>query len=124
MLSINHRKNTTVIKEYILHKSQEELFFLKTGQKIEEAEQSQMFGKLCFKINKKAFVCYFERSMVFKLSGDIHHRAISLKGSKLFDPSGKNRPMKEWIQVPFEYNSLWEEFAYAAADYVAGKINS
>lgn len=25
------------------------------------------------------------------------------EGSQLFDPSGKKRPMKDWLQVPFDY---------------------
>lgn len=38
--------------------------------------------------------------MVFKLTGGIHQEALSLDGSQLFDPSGKKRRMKEWVQVP------------------------
>lgn len=56
--------------------------------------------------------------MVFKLSGESHLKALSLKGSQLFDPSGKNRPMKEWVQVPFEYSEQWSTFAKAAMEYV------
>jgi len=37
--------------------------------------------------------------MVFKLTDKIHADALSLDGSELFDPSGKKRPMKEWVQV-------------------------
>lgn len=54
-----------------------------------------MFGKPCFKVNKKAFICFFQNEMVFKLFGEVHKDALSLDGSQLFDPSGKNRPMKE-----------------------------
>ena len=53
--------------------------------------------------------------MVFKLLGEMHSEALSLDGSQLFDPSGKNRPMKQWVQVPFDYNDLWLKFAKAAA---------
>ena len=98
----------------------EESQYLRAGQSVKGAEQSQMFGKPCFKINGKAFVSFFQESMVFKLSGDDHKEALSLKGSKLFDPSGKGRPMKEWIQVPFDHSKKWEKFAKAAAKYVAG----
>ena len=57
--------------------------------------------------------------MVFKLklNSEIHQEALSLDGSKLFDPSGKNRPMKEWVQVPFDYKNKWEAFAVSAFDY-------
>jgi len=41
-----------------------------------------------------------------------------LDGSKLFDPSGKYQPMKEWVQVPFDYIDRWSDFAQLAHDYV------
>ena len=98
----------------------EELFYLETGRAIHGAEQSQMFGKPCFKTNGKAFICFFNGQMVFKLRGDAHSRAISLRGSQLFDPSGRNRPMKEWVQVPFEHKEAWPEFARASFEYLTG----
>jgi len=101
--------------------AKEETFYIAIGQKIKDAEQSQMFGKPCFKINGKAFVCFFQNEMVFKLTGDIHQEALSLDGSQLFDPSGKKRPMKEWVQVPYDYKDKWDKFAKAALKYVKGK---
>ena len=104
---------------YKLNKmTKEEALFISIGQKINEAEKSQMFGKSCFKINGKAFICFFQNEMVFKLDGDLHQEAISLDGSQLFDPSGKKRPMKEWIQVPFDYKNKWAKYAKGAMNYV------
>ena len=100
---------------------EEENYFITIGNAIEDAVKSQLFGKPSFKIGKKAFTCFFEKSMVFKLNGEFHQEALSLDGSKLFDPSGKNRPMKEWIQVPFDYKDKWKLFAEKAADYVSEK---
>lgn len=79
-----------------------------------------MFGKPCFKIGGKAFICFFQNEMVFKLkqNSDSHSDALSLDGSKLFDPSGKNRPMKEWVQVPFDYSKIWIAYANSAMKYV------
>ncbi|MBO9729531.1 MAG: hypothetical protein J7623_12915 [Chitinophaga sp.] len=99
----------------------EETLYLSIGQKIKDAEQSQMFGKPCFKINGKAFICFFQNEMVFKLAGDVHGEALSLDGAMLFDPSGKNRAMKEWVQVPGDYSDQWVKFAKAAVKYVGGK---
>ncbi|MBS1637416.1 MAG: hypothetical protein JST26_15985 [Bacteroidetes bacterium] len=98
--------------------SKEEALYLELGQSIKGAEESQMFGKHCFKIHAKAFVCFFENCMVFKLNGKAHETALGLKGSKLFDPSGKGRAMKEWVQVPFTHKDQWKEFANAAFTYV------
>jgi hypothetical protein len=98
--------------------SVEEEFYVSIGQSIVNSVQSQLFGKPCFKVNGKPFVSFFENEMVFKLNGDAHGDALSLNGSKLFDPSKKNRPMKEWVQVPFDYHVHWERFAIDAIKYV------
>ena len=92
--------------------------YLEIGNSISDSEESQMFGKPCFKINKKAFVCFFEDEMVFKLTGDSHSEALSLDGSQLFDPSKKGRAMKEWVQVPFDYAEDWTRFTEGALEYV------
>ena len=99
--------------------SKQEELYLSIGRSFKKAEQSQMFGKPCFKINGKAFICFFENEMVFKINGVPHEEALKLKGSHLFDPSGKNRPMKEWVQVSFENKNKWEHFANAAIKYVS-----
>jgi hypothetical protein len=98
--------------------TKEETLYLAIGQKLKNAEQSQMFGKPCFKINSKAFICFFQNCMVFKLTDKLHEEALSLKGSELFDPSGKKRSMKEWVQVRFDNKDHWEKFAKAAMTYV------
>lgn len=98
--------------------AEEHELYISIGQKCKGAEQSQLFGKPCFKINGKAFICLFENEMVFKLTGDIHKAALSLDGAKLFDPSGKKRPMKEWVQVPYDYSGKWTKFAKEALKYV------
>jgi hypothetical protein len=98
--------------------TKEEKLYTEIGQSLEGAEQSQMFGKPCFKISGKAFICFFQDCMVFKLTGDDHATALKLKGAQLFDPSGKGRAMKEWVQVPYEHKSKWKALAKAALEYV------
>lgn len=82
------------------------------------AEAGQLFGKPCFKINGKAFVCFFQEAMVFKLAAAARQEALALDGAQLFDPSGKGRPMKEWVQVPAHYRAQWPGMAAAAHQYV------
>jgi hypothetical protein len=95
----------------------EESLYLSIGQSIHDTVQSQMFGKPCFKTGGKAFICFFQNEMVFKLMGDMHKQAISLSGSRLFDPSGKERPMKEWVQVSCNHKDEWQKFAEASLKY-------
>lgn len=83
------------------------------------AEQSKMFGMPCLKIRSKAFCGLFQYEMVFKLAGDEHKQALKLDSAKLFDPTDKERPMKEWVQVPFAHKDRWQELAIEALKYVA-----
>src|SRR6476620_3438763 len=99
--------------------SDEEQLYVSIGQQLPDSVQSQMFGKPCFKINGKAFVSFFQNEMVFKLSGISHADALGLEGAQLFDPSGKSRTMKEWVQVHFFHQNQWSVLAEEAYKYVS-----
>lgn len=101
--------------------TKEEKLFHELGKKIDNSVKGQLFGKPCYKINGKSYCCFFQNEMVFKLSIDAHKEALALDGAKLFDPSGKKRPMKEWVQVPFKYSSLWGRLAKEAEKYLLAK---
>lgn len=92
-----------------------ESMFIDAGQTVDGAVKSAMFGKSCFKLDGKAFTCFFNDCMVFKLTGIHHTNALALEDSILFDPSGKNRPMKQWVQVSLNHCHTWPQFAKAAA---------
>ncbi|MBL1421027.1 MAG: hypothetical protein COC24_011015 [Alphaproteobacteria bacterium] len=94
--------------------SEAESLYLDICTQIPTAEKSQMFGKPCYKIDKKAFVAFFQNEIVFKLAGDIHSQALALDGAQLFDPAGNGRAMKQWVQVPFAHKATWAEFAQQA----------
>lgn len=79
---------------------------------------SQMFGKKCIKINGKAGVAYYQDCLVFKLPENERNQALSLPDSKLWDPSGKGRPMKEWVQLSILHKGKFKKLAKIAADYV------
>ncbi|MEO0311582.1 MAG: hypothetical protein RIQ89_1239 [Bacteroidota bacterium] len=98
----------------------EEQTFISSGKSLKDAQLGKLFGKPCFKINGKAFTCFFENEMVFKLDHTQHSQAMQLKGAKLFDPSARNSPMKEWVQVPFIHAHQWPELARLAYGYVKG----
>ena len=80
---------------------------------------SNMFGKPCGKINKKAFIAFFEDEMVFKIGREeIKELLYKYSGSKNWDPSGKNRAMKDWIQIPEEYKSDWSQLMQKAIEFM------
>ena len=79
-------------------------------------ELSQMMGMPCIKAAGKMVIGY-ERTgeMVFKLPDDSEHeKALGLDGARLFDPSGKGKPFKEWVQVPYAHESEWPKLAGTA----------
>lgn len=95
----------------------EEIQFHHIGEQIPNAHPGKIFGKPAFKVNGKIVMCFYRNSMVFKLRGAFHKKALELPNACLFDPSGKKRPMREWVQVPKEHCSIWPVLAESAADY-------
>lgn len=94
------------------------LSILKTLEK-HGVEPSQMFGKPCLKIGKKAFAVLFQDEMVFKIGKEgVKSELERYEGSKRFDPSRKGRSMKEWIQIPTIYSDDWETLAKEAMHFV------
>lgn len=82
-------------------------------------EFGQMFGKPCLKIGKKAFAAFFQDAMVFKLGhAEVEDLKKRFTGTVNWDPSGKKRPMKDWGQVPFEYQGEWPKLAQEAMNFV------
>lgn len=81
--------------------------------------RSKMFGKKCVTVNGNGFLAFFQGDMAAKLAGDRHREALALEGAELWDPSGKGRPMKEWVRIPARHLSRWNGLAEAAREYVA-----
>jgi hypothetical protein len=95
----------------------EELFH-SIADKTLGAVKGKMFGALSIKIDSgKGAVMFWKECMVFKLPADELKEALSWDGSHLFDPMG-GRPMKEWVQVPFDYSDQWQHLANKSLEYV------
>jgi hypothetical protein len=78
---------------------------------------SNMFGKPSLKDeNGKAFACLHAGKLACRLGRGTqpHADALALDGAHLFDPSGRDRPMKDWVSIPNTHSSRWPEFAAAA----------
>ena len=83
----------------------------------ERVAVSAMFGKPALKDSRgKAFACLLDGEVAFRLgrATAAHAAALGLAGAHLFDPSGKDRPMKDWVSVPPEHAERWPEFAELA----------
>jgi hypothetical protein len=81
----------------------------------EDVIAGQMFGKPCLKVGGKAFVAHQQ------LEGAHHAEALGLAGAALWDPSGKGRPMKEWVALPATASGKFKTLAKAALEYVRSK---
>jgi hypothetical protein len=77
---------------------------------------SPMFGKRSLKYGSKAFACLFGESTAFRLMAGTaeHETALGLAGAALFDPSGRHRPMKDWVAVPVTHAERWPGLAETA----------
>jgi hypothetical protein len=76
-----------------------------------------MFGKPTLKDPAgKAFACLFNGDLACRLGRDTdpYQAALSLEGARLFDPSARDRPMKDWVVIPANHSARWPEFASAA----------
>src|SRR3982751_3344865 len=87
----------------------EEEYFSQLVESFPEGKPGKMFGALCMKLpNGKAAAMFWKNFLVVKLPEGRREDALKLKGAKLFDPMD-GRPMKEWVQVPFDHKNKWKE---------------
>jgi hypothetical protein len=75
-----------------------------------------MFGKRALLANKKAFACLKGDDLAFRLGAGTaaHTAALALPGAHLFDPSGKDRPFKDWVSLPVTHVRIWGSYASTA----------
>ena len=85
----------------------------------DEVAENKWFGKICLKVNGKAFVVAIGNDLAFKLTGEQHAAALQIEGAHLFDPRGKGKAFKEWVQVPSAQADSWADLARQAREFVA-----
>jgi hypothetical protein len=94
-------------------------FFIELQKEIPDVKPGKMFGSLCMKTsNGKSGAMLWHDYLVVKLDGDTLKEALSLDGSKPFEPM-EGRPMNGWIQIPFTHKDKWKKFAQISAASVA-----
>jgi hypothetical protein len=79
-----------------------------------EVELGQMMGMPAIKAGGKMIggFSHSEGAMVFKLPDQsAREEALGLEGAHLFDPSERDRPMKEWVAVPLAHAAEWPRLA-------------
>ena len=107
------------MNQYYEKMSVEQSLFEEIVLSFGNAELGSMFGKACGKINKKAFLAFYQNEMVFKLGKDaVDTFKQRYEGAQNWDPSGKNLPMKDWVQVPADYKGDWPSLAKQALEFL------
>jgi hypothetical protein len=78
------------------------------------------FGKRALKAGSKAFGCLMDGELACRLGAETleHAEALALDGAQLFDPSARDKPFKDWVQIPVAYGDQWPRFAEAALDHL------
>jgi hypothetical protein len=87
--------------------------------KSKRAEKARMFGQQCMKYRGNGFMVLFEGDIVLKLPGRSREAALKLKDSRLWDPSGQGRAMKEWVRIPATHAAEWESLALKSIEYIS-----
>ena len=82
----------------------------------------KMFGAVSLMVGSKAVGCLHGDGVAFRLGRDTaaHAEALALPGAALFDPSGVNRPFKDWVVVPLASSRHWTALAEAALAFTDG----
>jgi hypothetical protein len=84
-----------------------------------DVERSVWFGTPAAKVDGKVFVCLWRGALVARLGAEeVDLRVLSRDGVR-FDPSGKGRAMKDWLESTAEPGK-WTELALGAIAFTAG----
>ncbi|MCW2920405.1 MAG: hypothetical protein JWL76_279 [Thermoleophilia bacterium] len=89
-----------------------------------DVRAGKMFGRDAVMYRGKAIACFIPDGCTIPLDDPEHADALALSGAKLFDPSGKGRPMKAWVVLGPEHAGRVTEFARAAARRIDGLLDA
>ncbi|GAB3598927.1 hypothetical protein GCM10027446_30210 [Angustibacter peucedani] len=83
-----------------------------------------MFGSRALRVEAtgKVLGCLrSDGSFVAKLGAGTpaHAEALAVPGAALFDPSGKGRPMKDWVLLPAGEQDRWLAVSTAALEFLS-----
>ena len=81
--------------------------------------QGEKFDMPCIFWKGKPFVCQNKSHMVFKLPEKEYQEALAMEGTLYFNPKGDEKPLAQWIQIPYYYRKQWASYADIAFDYIS-----
>ena len=98
--------------------SEAEKYFNQLSEEIPGIKPGKMFGALCLKTpNGKSAAMMWKDSVVVKTDEKQRDEMLGLKGASLFEPMA-GKPMKDWVQVPFEHKKKWKQYILQSIEQV------
>jgi len=88
------------------------------GTSIPGTKRSSMFGVLCYKLGRRPFISFRDEEIICKLFDEEKEKAMSIKGTHYFTPMEPDKPMTNWVCIPFEAADQWEYYAIVAHGFV------
>jgi hypothetical protein len=82
-----------------------------------DVQLGQMMGHPCIKASGKIIASFQTEkdSIAFKLPDEAERaKTLALEGAVPFEPMGKGKVMKEWVEVPVAHGVKWAELADTA----------
>jgi hypothetical protein len=101
-----------------MEQTEQEILYHSICSRISLAVKSSMFGVPCYKVHRKPFIMFYDNEIVCKLFDEEHTKALKLKGTKLYNPMDNEKPMKNWVHIPFIHKNTWTEYALKAFKFV------
>jgi hypothetical protein len=94
-----------------------EKFFAELADKFTGANEAAMFGWRCISYKRKPFIFLDKDTgnrLAFKLGKAEVLAALELRGTEVFNPGDKGKPMTNWVTVSQALKNKWTEFAELA----------
>jgi hypothetical protein len=82
-----------------------------------DVQLGQMMGHPCIKAGGKIIASFQSEkdSIAFKLPDEAEReKVLAMEGVVPFEPMGKGRVMKEWVDVPVAHEAKWAQLAETA----------
>jgi len=95
-----------------------ESYFHEIGRSIADSKKSNMFGVLCYKLGRRPYILFHQDEIICKLFEEASQEAMELEGAAYFAPMGPDKPMRNWVQIPFVHQEQWPMYAQLAFEFV------
>jgi len=88
-----------------------------------EVQRAVWFGTPAAKVEGRIFLALWRGALVARIGAEeVDHRVLAGDGVR-FDPSGKGKAMKDWLEANAEH-AEWTELALCAMAFTAGGGNA